>query len=112
MSRVDELVAELLTNTGALGVWLLGSTVVQDNQPRNQVLAAAVKGDSAVKPPAKIVVEAETYFDFIDWQLYAERIGGATLVFIFDDRSSLGLIRLRVRHAKDAIKRALDTRVH
>ena len=106
---MDEIVADLLSNTDALGVWLLGDPVVQDNQPRNQVLAAAVK-DASIKPPAKVVVDAETYLDFVDWQLFAEPIGKATLVFIFDDRSSLGLIRLRVRQAKDAIRRALGTR--
>lgn len=40
----------------------------------------------------------------------AQPIGKATLVFVFNDRSSLGLIRLRVRNAKEAIERALAAR--
>jgi hypothetical protein len=109
MNRVDEIVAELLANTGALGVWLLGAMVVANNQHQNEVLAGAVK-DPSIKPPMKILVGSETYFDFVERQIFAEPIGQATLVFVFDDRSSLGLIRLRVRNAKDAIARGLAAR--
>lgn len=105
---MDEIVAELLANTNARGVWLFGRMVIVDNQYQNEILAAAVK-DSSTKPPLKLVVHGETSLDFVDWQLFAEPIGRATLVFIFDDTSSLGLIRLRVRDAKDAIQRALTT---
>jgi hypothetical protein len=109
MTRVDEIIAELLTNTAALGVWLFGRMVVANNQHQSEMLAGAVK-DSSIKPPMKLVVESETYFDFVDRQIFADRIGEATLLFIFDDRSSLGLIRLRVRQAKEAIEQALAAR--
>lgn len=58
----------------------------------------------------KLMVEGETYFDFVEWQLFAQLIGKATLVFVFNDRSSLGLIRLRVRNAKEALECALAAR--
>lgn len=109
MNRVDEIIAELLRDTNALGVWLLGAMVVENNQHRNEVIGGASK-DATFKPPMKVLIESETYFDFVQTQVFAEPIGGATLVFLFDDRSSLGLIRLRVRHAKDAIKLALAAR--
>lgn len=109
MNSVDEIVAELLANTGALGVWLLGAMLVADNQHQNEVLAGAVQ-DPSIKRPMKLMVEGETYFDFVEWQLFAQPIGKATLVFVFNDRSSLGLIRLRVRNAKEAIERALAGR--
>lgn len=109
MSWVDEIVAELLANTGALGVWLLSAMLVADNQHQNEVLAGAVQ-DPSIKRPTKLMVEGETYLDFVEWQLFAQPIGNATLVFVFNDRSSLGLIRLRVRNAKEAIERALATR--
>lgn len=109
MNHVDELVAELLTNTGALGVWLLGRMEVANNQLQNQVIASAVK-DSSISPPLKVMIEGETYFDFVDRQIFADRVVGTTLVFVFDDRSSLALIKLRVRHAREAIEHALATR--
>ena len=106
---VDEIVADLLASTNALGVWLLGRMVVVDNQHQNEVLAGAV-GDSSVKPPLKLMIESEAYFDFVDRQIFATRIGGATLLFIFNDRSSWGLIRLRVRQAEETIRQALAAR--
>jgi hypothetical protein len=109
MNRVDEIIAELLASTGALGVWLLGRMVVVDNQHQNEVLAGAVK-DSSIKPPMKLMIESETYFDFIDRQIFAKRIGEATLLFIFDDKSSLGLIRLRLRQAEEMMRQALAAR--
>lgn len=106
---MDEIFTDLLGTTGALGVWLLGTSVVADNEHKNEILAGAVK-DPSIKPPMKALVESEMYFDFVEMQIFAAPIGRATLVFVFDDRSSLGLIRLRVRHAKDAIERALAAR--
>jgi len=103
MDRVDEIVAELLRDTNALGVWLLGAIVIADNQQHNEVIAFAV-ADPSIKPPMKVLIESETYFDFVRTQLFAEPIGRAALVFVFDDRSSLGLVRLRIHHARDAIK--------
>src|SRR3954471_19692419 len=103
MNRVDEIIAELLTNSAALGVWLLGRMVVVNNQHQNEVLAGAVK-EASIKPPMKLLIESETYFDFLDRQIFADRIGEASLVFVFDDRSSLGLIRLRVRQTREAIE--------
>ena len=86
---MDQIVAGLLGNTGALGVWLLGRTVIAHNQHQNEVLAGAVK-DPSIKPPVNILVESETYFDFAERQIFAEPIGRATVVFVFDDRSSRG----------------------
>lgn len=106
MTAVEEIVAELLASTNALGVWLLGAMVVENNQQHNKVLARAVR-DPSVKPPLKVFIEGETYFDFGQTQMVAEPIGRATLVLVFDDQSSLGLVRLRLRHARDAIKLAL-----
>ncbi len=98
MSRMDELVAELLGNTGALGVWLLGTMVIAHNQHQNEVLAGAVK-DPSIKPPMKVLVESETYFDFVERQIFAEPIGRATLVFVFDDTASC---RPRTKRCTDA----------
>jgi hypothetical protein len=106
-----ELLADLLGNTGALGVWLLGPGVVVDNQHHAEVIAGAVKQPS-VKPPVMVWIEGETHIDFGERQVFAQRIGAATLVVVFDDGASLGLIRLRVRHARDAIERALAERRH
>lgn len=76
------------------------------NQHQNEQLAGAVR-DSSVKPPLKLMIEREAYFDFVDRQIFATRIGGATLLFIFDDKSSLGIIKLRVRQAEETIRQAL-----
>jgi hypothetical protein len=96
---VQELVADLLGSTNALGVWLM---------ERDAVLAGAVR-DSSITPP-RVRVDGETWIEIGGTQVFAELIGRATLVFLFDDTSSCGLIRLRVRHAKDAIQRALASR--
>ncbi len=103
---MDEIIGELLANTGALGVWLLGPMIVSNNQHQNEVLAGAVK-DPSIKPPMKVLLEGETYLDLVERQIFATRVGSAVLVFVFDDRSSLGLIRLRVRNAQEALERAL-----
>lgn len=103
---MDQIVAELLAGTGALGVWLLGPMVVVGNEPQNVVLASAVT-DPSLLPPATILVEDWTCVHHGDHQLFAEAIGGVLLVVMFDERSSLGLIRLRVRRARDAISRVL-----
>ncbi|MGE5186244.1 MAG: hypothetical protein ACM31C_29520 [Acidobacteriota bacterium] len=103
---MDDIVAELLATTGALGVWVLGAMVVANNEQHNEVLAAAAK-DPSIRPPMKVLLESEAYFDFVDRQIFAAPLSSAILVIAFDDRSSLGLIRLRVRHAKEAIERAL-----
>lgn len=108
MTIVDEIIAELLHNTAARGVFLLGGIAITDNQQRNVVLARAVS-EPSIKPPARIMIESETYLDIDERQIFADRIGSATLVIVFDGRSSHGLVRLRVRHARDAIARALAT---
>lgn len=64
---MDEIVAELLANTGALGVWLVGAMLVADNQHQNEVLAGAAH-DPSIKRPTKLMVEGETYFDFVEWR--------------------------------------------
>ncbi len=101
---MDEIIGALLTDTYALGVWLLGSNA--NKMHHGDVLAAAVT-DPSLKPPRTVFVESETYFDFEDRRIFAQPIGPATLVFVFDDRSSLGLIRLRVRTAREALEREL-----
>lgn len=80
--------------------------VVLGNDPQNVVLASAVT-DPSILPPATITVESEIFGQHGDHQLFAERIGGVLLVVVFDERSSLGLIRLRVRRAREAIKQVL-----
>lgn len=105
---MDELVAQLLESTAARGVWLLGGMVVRDNEHRNVVLAGATT-DPSLEPPTRIMIEGEIYLAIDGRQIFAELIGGATLVIVFDDRSSHGLIRLRVRHAREAIARAIAT---
>ena len=107
---MDEIVEQLLRETAALGVWLLGEMTVTNNRQHNVVLAGAVR-EPSIKPPDRIMLESETYLEIDGRQLHAVRIGRATLVILFDDRSSFGLIRLRVRHAKDAIVRAVATLV-
>jgi hypothetical protein len=109
MLRVEEIIGGLLASTAARGVWFLGGTVIRDNRPQNEVIASAAHDDS-VTAPVIAKVETEMYFDFREWKLFAYRIGAATLVFVFDDGSSLGLIRLRVRQESEAIKTALSLR--
>jgi hypothetical protein len=109
MSRLEEIVAELLDSTKALGVWLLGGRIVEDNQGRDDLLAGAVSDPSAM-PPTTVRIEGETWLEFVDRQIFAERVGRATLVIVFDGHTSVGLIRLRIRQAKDAIESALATR--
>jgi predicted regulator of Ras-like GTPase activity (Roadblock/LC7/MglB family) len=143
MTVVDEIIAKLLLDTNALGVWLLGpmpianhqyqndvpaaavkdssikpalkvvveseTYLVASNQDQSDVLAAAVKS-SSIKPPLKVVVESEAYLDFVDRRIFALPIGPAVLVVVFDEQSSLGLIRLRVRRAREAIVAALAAR--
>lgn len=103
---MDEALTKLLLDANALGVWVFGPMVVSDNQYQNEVLASAVK-DPSTKPPVKLMIQSETYLDFVDWQIFAWPIGTATLVVLFDEQSSLGLIRLRARNARAAIERAL-----
>lgn len=85
---VDETMAELLAKTAALGVWLFG--------PRGDVIAGAVK-DSSIEAPMAVSITGVTYFG--ERHIYAEPLGSKILVFMFDDRPSLGLIRLGVRKA-------------
>jgi len=109
MMLVDEIIATLRLNTNALGVWLLGPMVIANNQYQNDVLAAAVE-NSSIKPPLNAVVTSETQLDFEDRGIYAMPIGPAILVVVFDEQSSMGLIRLRVRHVMKAIEAALAAR--
>jgi len=103
---MHEALTKLLLDANALGVWVFGPMVILDNQYQNEVLGSAVK-DPSIKPPTKLMIQSETYLDFGDWQVFAWPIGTATLVVVFDDQSSLGLIRLRARIARPAIERAL-----
>ncbi len=101
---MDEIIAALLADTYALGVWLLGSSA--NKMHHGEVLAGTVK-DPSIKPPRMVFVESETYLDFEDPRIFAQPIGPVTLLFVFDDESSLGLIRLRVRNAREALEREL-----
>lgn len=82
--------------------------VITDNLQHNVVLAGAAT-DPSIKAPVRIMIESERYLAIDERQIFAERIGSATLVIVFDDRSSHGLVRLRARHARDAIARAIAT---
>jgi hypothetical protein len=93
---VQQILEDLLASTNAMGVWLL---------ERDDVIAGAAKDLSAAPP--RVRVEGETWIEIAGTQVFAQPIGRATLVFVFDDKSSVGLIRLRVRHAKAAIQREL-----
>ena len=90
--------AELLAKAEALGVWLFG--------PNGDVISATVK-DPSIKAPKAVSITGVTHFDFGDRYVYAELLGSKTLVFMFDHRPSLGLIRLGVRKAEKAIEEAL-----
>lgn len=103
---MDEALTKLLLDANALGVWVFGPMVVSDNQYKNDVLGRAVR-DPSTRPPVKLMIQSETYLDFGDWQVFAWPVGTATLVVVFDEQSSLGLIRLRARNARPAIERAL-----
>ena len=96
MSIVQQIVEDLLGSTNALGVWLMKG---------DKVLAGAVK-DPSITPP-RVHADSEIWIELAETQVFAEPLGGAMLVLVFDDKSSFGLIRLRVRHAKDAIKSEL-----
>jgi hypothetical protein len=99
MNSVDEIIAELQAKGAALGVWLFGP---------GGVISGAVK-DPSIKAPMDFKIKGVTYFDFGERQIWAEPIGqtNTTLVLLFDNRPSLGFIRLRLRHAEKAIKEAL-----
>jgi hypothetical protein len=100
MNRVDDIMAALLAEPAALGGWLFG--------PKGDVISGAVK-EPSLEPPISCLVAGETYFDLGDRQIYAKPIGqtNATLVLVFDQRASFGLITLRVRKVEEAIKQAL-----
>lgn len=105
---MQEIVAELLRSTGALGVWLLGPMRGTDPQ---ELLASAVQNGTTLKPPTKFILDSDGYaiFVFEDTTFFAQRVGHATttIVVALDNRASLGLIRLRVRNATEAIESAL-----
>ena len=77
------------------------------------MIAAAVS-DATVNAPAHSVLasplnlsDIEGAFQGEESSIYLKRIGDATIVVAFDEQSSLGLVRLRVRNATAAIKSAL-----
>ena len=59
--------------------------------------------DVALTPPHVRFLESEAWIDLRGTQLFALPLRGSMLVIVFDDRTSYGLIRLRVRNAKAAI---------
>lgn len=67
--RIDEILDELLVNTGALAVWVLGTATIVNNQLQNRVLAVAVK-DPSITLPAKVFVAD----DFVANNFYGETI--------------------------------------
>jgi hypothetical protein len=102
---LDAIVAGLLADTAALGVWLLSGPKL--DEPSEHVLARAVR-EPSIQPPRITDIENEPLiFGVADHGAYAERIGAAVLVIAFDDRTSLGLIRLRARKAREAIATAV-----
>ena len=95
---MDEIVAHLLANTNALGVWLMkGVTAV-----------ASATRDASVTMP-RVHVAGETAIELGDTHLFAFPIRGLTLVVVFKTfESSLGLVRLRVKQAQQAIETELE----
>jgi hypothetical protein len=100
MNIVDTIMAELLAGASALGAWLIG--------PKGDVISGAVT-EPSIKPPMMVMIAGTTFIDLGDRQLYAEPLGKTqtTLVLLFDNRPSLGLIRLRLRQAEKAIRQEL-----
>lgn len=97
------LVDELLASTSALGVWLLGAPA--GNEGRSAMIAAAVQSPD-ITAPQQLIVNGEVYLGFADRKIFAQNLGGVVIVVVFDDRSSLGLIRLRVRNSAHALARS------
>jgi hypothetical protein len=93
---VDEIVAQLLFEAQAQGVWLL----------KGEHVFAAATADASVTPP-RVWVDGEAFIELNGVQLFASPIRGATLVVVFDKRSTLGLVRLRVKQAHKALENAL-----
>jgi hypothetical protein len=79
---------------------------IDDNRDGCELLASAVR-DASVAAPVKIVVQGETYFDFGERKIFALPVAAATLVVVFGERTSLGLVRLRAIKAKAALQRVL-----
>ena len=107
--NLDGILATLRLDTNARGGWLLGPTAIRNNQHENEVLAAAVE-DASIQSPRNVLVTSETHVDLVDRGIYAMPIGPAVLVVVFDERSSAGLVRLRVWRVKEPIARALAAR--
>lgn len=68
---------------------------------------AAATADATVTVP-RVYVQGETVIELGDMQLLAEPVRGFTLVVLFNQRSTLGLVRLRVHKARRAIEQAID----
>jgi len=103
---MDQIIARLLLDTGALGVWLLGPVTIDGNRDTCELLASAI-ADASIAPPVKVVVQSETYFDFGERKVFALPVGAATLVVVFSERTSLGVVRLRAIKAKVALQHVL-----
>jgi len=100
---LEAALASLLDDAAAEGVWVLRRTKLGDNEPFDDVIASALR-ELSIDPPRITKLESDPLMFGIDGLgVYAESIGASLLVISFAERTSLGLVRLRVRKAREAI---------
>jgi hypothetical protein len=93
---VQKIVEDLVQDANVLGAWVING---------QHELAGAAK-DPSMKTP-RAYADSEAWVEVGSTQVFLQPVGSVMLVVLFDNGSSLGLVRLRVRKAKEAIIREL-----
>lgn len=93
---MQRIVEDLLEDANVLGAWVING---------QHELAGAAK-DPSIKTP-RAYADSEAWVEVGSTQVFLQPIGSVMLVVLFDSKSTLGLVRLRVKKAKEAIIREL-----
>jgi predicted regulator of Ras-like GTPase activity (Roadblock/LC7/MglB family) len=113
VEEVEAICRQLLASSNALGVWLV------DRDGRTLARIAETEIDvELVMAACRHLLEHGEFHEFYDTLDDEERKlfrhvnvtligGGAVLAVVFDERSSLGLVRLRCHKAKHDLAKAL-----
>ncbi len=105
--ELQRIVAGLLEDTAARGVWVLVRGTNGSEESFDQELAGATR-EPSIKPPRITRIDDEPlFYGEGEHGVFAQRIGAAVLVVAFDEATSLGLIRLRARKAHGDIATAI-----
>lgn len=91
------IVEDLVEKSNALGAWIVNG---------HHELAAATKDPSVPTPRA--YADGEAYLELGGMQVLVQPVGSVLLIVMFEKASSLGLVRLRVKQAKEALIRELS----